>query len=82
MTVGCASCSAEVFILLPGPPPKTDEEGKVLSGLESADWEKAALKQLVERYGELIVTGHGQDCPWRKKGCDGMTTYVFNITNC
>jgi len=27
---------------------------------------------LVERYVELIITSHDEDCLWRKRGCDGM----------
>ena len=27
---------------------------------------------LVEKYVELIVTSHAEDCLWRKRGCDGM----------
>lgn len=27
---------------------------------------------LVDKYVELIVTSHNEDCLWRKRGCDGM----------
>ena len=26
---------------------------------------------LVEKYRELIVEGHAEDCLWRKRGCTG-----------
>jgi hypothetical protein len=26
---------------------------------------------LVDKYVELIVTSHDEDCLWRKRGCDG-----------
>ena len=78
--VGCATCSAEVAIVLPNEPPETDEEGRELSGLESLEWEKAAMEQLAKKYRELIIAGHGETCPWRNKGCDGMTTCALTFS--
>ena len=72
--VGCATCLAEVSIMLPGKPPETSDEGRVLSALEGQEWEKTAVEQLIEKYRELIIAGHGENCPWKNKGCDGMTT--------
>lgn len=28
-------------------------------------------EQVVDKYAELIVTGHAEDCLWRARGCDG-----------
>lgn len=30
--------------------------------------------KLVEEYEKLLSEGHGLSCPWRNKGCDGMST--------
>jgi hypothetical protein len=27
--------------------------------------------KLEQEYANLIVQGHGENCPWRNKGCDG-----------
>lgn len=29
---------------------------------------------LVDKFEEFIVTGHGEDCLWRKRGCDGRSS--------
>lgn len=34
---------------------------------------------LVERYVELIVTSHDEDCLWRKRGCDGKLCVALHI---
>lgn len=28
-------------------------------------------EQLVDKYAELILTAHAEDCLWRVRGCDG-----------
>ena len=30
-------------------------------------------QQLIDRYAEMIVTEHDENCLWRKRGCDGMS---------
>lgn len=27
--------------------------------------------KLVEEYMKLLIEGHGENCAWRNKGCDG-----------
>lgn len=33
-----------------------------------------AEEALVERYVELIITSHAEDCLWRQRGCDGRSS--------
>lgn len=30
---------------------------------------------LVDKYAEMIVTSHQEDCLWRKRGCEGISSY-------
>lgn len=83
-TVRCVGgCSHEVVIKLEGDPRETvkdtqaedvkqEEEGED----DEDDWREKAQEQLVEKYVEKIITGHGAGCLWRRRGCDG-TAYTF-----
>ena len=77
-TVGCASCSAEVTIVLAEPEPEEGPKETEMSEAELRGWQEAAMEQLVQKYEEMIVTGHKEGCPWREKGCDGKRySYVL-----
>ncbi|CAK7270099.1 hypothetical protein SEPCBS57363_003932 [Sporothrix epigloea] len=62
----CRLCSKELVVQL----------GRSKSGQESAvggtdaDAASAADAAVVDRYVDLVATGHEEDCLWRKKGCD------------
>lgn len=34
--------------------------------------------QLVDEYANRLVQGHGESCPWRNKGCDGLFNQLGN----
>ncbi|KAH7384475.1 C3HC zinc finger-like-domain-containing protein [Pyrenochaeta sp. MPI-SDFR-AT-0127] len=65
-TVACkGGCEKRVAVKLR--PKRKDAHGKDIDTSEdlAADVDDA----LVERYQELIVTGHSEECMWRKRGC-------------
>ncbi|CAO2655656.1 Nn.00g044590.m01.CDS01 [Neocucurbitaria sp. VM-36] len=65
-TVACkGGCEKRVAVKLR--PRRKDPNGKDIEMSEdlAVDVEDA----LVERYRELIVTGHSEDCLWKKRGC-------------
>ncbi|PHH62273.1 hypothetical protein CDD81_7261 [Ophiocordyceps australis] len=61
-TVRCLLCHKEVVVKLE----HKEVEGQDISALASAEVENA----LVDKYAELIVSSHQQDCLWRRRGCD------------
>ena len=69
--VGCVGgCGKEVVIKLEEGPEETGNESAE-SGQGSDDWRKGAQEELVERYSDIIVSGHEEGCLWRSRGCDG-----------
>lgn len=37
----------------------------------------------MEEYLKLLVDGHGETCPWRNKGCDGMLGWIlWKVQDC
>ncbi len=58
----CTLCSKEIVVKLN----KKEVDGKEVPVLVSSEIEDA----LVDKYVELIVSSHQDDCLWRKKGCD------------
>lgn len=67
-TVACkGGCENRVAVKLR--PKRKDASGKTLEMSEdlAVDIDDA----LVERYKELIIQGHADDCLWRKRGCQG-----------
>ncbi|PHH80058.1 hypothetical protein CDD82_1990 [Ophiocordyceps australis] len=61
-TVRCLLCHKQVVVKLDYKEP----QGQDASALASAEVENA----LEEKYAELIVSSHQQDCLWRRRGCD------------
>ncbi|CRK38301.1 hypothetical protein BN1708_016622, partial [Verticillium longisporum] len=60
--VRCTLCSKELLVKLT----KKEVDGKDVPALVSSDVEEA----LQEKYAELVVTAHQEDCLWRRQGCD------------
>jgi hypothetical protein len=71
-------------------PKRKDKEGKDIEASEDLSidigkspersFENTALKRetehgLIDRYVDMIVTGHGEQCLWRKAGCKGMLRF-------
>ncbi|KAG8423417.1 hypothetical protein J3458_000317 [Metarhizium acridum] len=61
--VRCVLCHKELMVKLN----RKEEEGKELPVLVSSEIAEA----LVDKYSDLIVSSHLQDCLWRKRGCEG-----------
>lgn len=60
--VRCTLCNKELVVKLN----RKEVDGKEIAVLIPSDIEDA----LVQKYLELIVTSHADDCLWRKRGCD------------
>ncbi|KAG2417447.1 hypothetical protein HFD88_008666 [Aspergillus terreus] len=64
--VTCAgACGGSVVVKLP-------DELDELDGydIEKVQERKEVRSKLVDEYAGLIVQGHGQNCPWKNRGCD------------
>jgi hypothetical protein len=60
--VRCCLCNREVVV-------KVNE--KEVNGTITKVYNATIIdKALVDKYAELIVTGHDENCMWRQKGCD------------
>lgn len=64
--VGCALCGRELAVGVN----RKEVDGREISVLIASE----VAEGVVKKYAELIVDGHGQDCLWRKKGCDGLSS--------
>lgn len=53
-------------------PKRKDKNGKEIDFSE--DFEVGTEDGLVEKYQDLIVTGHEEGCLWRRMGCKGIAT--------
>ncbi|CAK7563483.1 MAG: hypothetical protein SEPTF4163_001352 [Sporothrix epigloea] len=62
----CRLCSKELVVQLGRF--KTGEESA--TGGTDAGAAAAADAAVIDRYVDLVATGHEEDCLWRKKGCD------------
>ncbi|KHN95942.1 Zinc finger, C3HC-like protein [Metarhizium album ARSEF 1941] len=60
--VRCVLCHKELIVRLN----RKESDGKEVPVLVSSDIAEA----LVDKYSELIVSSHQQDCLWRNRGCD------------
>lgn len=67
-----------------------DEDGEVdgdADGSGDADEEdmdelqREIYDALVKRYAEMVVTGHEEGCPWRRRGCDASIQRVEGLLN-
>ncbi|KAI9886091.1 MAG: Protein fmp52, mitochondrial [Watsoniomyces obsoletus] len=69
--VGCiGGCGKEVYIKLGASEHHLGgDEGDIADEEEQARSAQESEDTLVERYADLIVTGHDEDCLWRKRGC-------------
>ncbi|KAK1831121.1 NIPA-like protein [Podospora conica] len=60
--VRCALCGRELAVGVN----RKEVDGREISVLIASE----VAEGVVAKYAELIVDGHGEDCLWRKKGCD------------
>lgn len=72
-TVACkGGCEKRIAVKLR--PKRKDASGKEIDMTE--DLSTPFDNGLVERYQDLIVNGHHEDCLWRKRGCSGKTRTI------
>lgn len=64
--VKCTLCNAELVVKIN----RKEVDGKEISVLIASEIEES----VVGRYAQLVVESHGEDCLWRRKGCDGMSS--------
>jgi len=70
--VACLLCKRELIVGLN----RKEVDGKEVSVLVASEIEEA----LVDKYVEMMVTEHLEDCLWRKLGCDGtLSDIVFSF---
>ncbi|RKU49085.1 hypothetical protein DL546_004990 [Coniochaeta pulveracea] len=60
--VRCTLCNKELVVKLN----KKEVDGKEVTVIAASEVTEA----LVQKYAELIVQSHSEDCLWRKRGCD------------
>lgn len=70
-------CGKEVVVKLENDWNVDEEPNDEGSAEDDQDWRKDAEEQLVERYVELITSGHDGGCLWRRRGCDGIELAQF-----
>lgn len=61
--VRCTLCARELVVKVN----RKEVDGKEISVLIASE----IAQSVVDKYAELIVESHAEDCLWRKKGCDG-----------
>ncbi|KAM0380799.1 hypothetical protein ACHAPY_004994 [Fusarium culmorum] len=71
-TVRCLLCHRELVVKLN----RKDVDGEEVSVLVASEIEEA----LVDKYADLIVTSHQDECLWRKRGCDNSILRL-SLTN-
>ncbi|KAJ5671817.1 hypothetical protein N7507_000944 [Penicillium longicatenatum] len=72
MRVGCVSgCGGSVVVKLP-------DEIDELDGYdaEKVQERKEVRARLVEEYAKQLSEAHGENCPWRNKGCDATIQHL------
>ncbi|KAJ5906023.1 uncharacterized protein N7473_002939 [Penicillium subrubescens] len=72
MRVSCISgCGGSVVVKLP-------DEIDELDGfdMEKVQERKEVRAKLVEEYQKQIIEGHGENCPWRNRGCDATIQHL------
>ncbi len=77
--VRCCLCNVEILVKLNKKEVDGKEEPVYVAaniGTQTSNHIRATANSqveeaLVNKYAELIVTSHNEDCLWRKRGCDG-----------
>ncbi len=82
--VGCKACNEQILVKLDAEEEATTKESAEQDVGEEEDLTTAAMlrhRLLVEKYGDLIITGHAQTCPWRNRGCDESIQRISGLLN-
>lgn len=73
-TVACkGGCEQRVVVQLR--PKRKDASGKEIE--MSEDLAEDVSEGLVEKFRDLIVDGHSEECLWRRRGCQGISSIVL-----
>jgi hypothetical protein len=67
--VKCTLCGAELVVKVN----RKEVDGKEIAVLIASE----IAESVVDKYVELIVDAHAEDCLWRRKGCDGRFLFPF-----
>jgi C3HC zinc finger-like/Rsm1-like len=83
--VSCKACNEQLLVKL------DDEEEATVSEPAAQDEENdeddfntaTTLRHrlLVEKHKDMIITAHGQSCPWRNRGCDDSIQRISGLFN-
>lgn len=71
--VRCSLCNKELLVKLN----KSEVDGKEVPVVVASEVEEA----LVDKYAELIITAHQEDCLWKRRGCEGTMANPFGCGN-
>lgn len=82
--VACKACNEQLLVKL-----DEEEEAAVLESSKQDDegeddFDNAATLRhqlMVEKYSDLIITGHAFSCPWRNRGCDASIQRISGLFN-
>ena len=72
--VRCTLCCKELVVQTNT---KKDGEGRERSSSISIAANSEVQEALVNKFAELIVEGHQEDCLWRRRACDGKLFFFF-----
>jgi hypothetical protein len=70
--VKCTLCGAELVVKVN----RKEVDGKEVAVLIAAE----IAESVVDKYVELIVDAHAEDCLWRRKGCNGRSLAPFFVS--
>lgn len=70
--VKCTLCGRELVVKVN----RKEVDGQEIAVLIASE----IAESVVDKYVELIVGSHAEDCLWRKKGCDGKRLQPFQYT--
>lgn len=82
--VGCRACSEQILVKLDAEEEASATESAGQDVEEEEDLTTAAMlrhRLLVEKYSDMIITGHAQTCPWRNRGCDESIQRISGLLN-
>ncbi len=71
--VRCTLCARDLVVKVN----RKEVDGKELAVLIASE----IAESVVDKYAELIVEAHAEDCLWRRKGCDGESALVLVFPN-
>jgi hypothetical protein len=69
--VRCTLCGHELVVKVN----RKEVDGKEIAVLIASE----IAESVVDKYVELIVEAHAEDCLWRKKGCDGELSFISSF---